>query len=200
MKKFILIGFLSVLFTSCMTVKTPNYGRLTIGMSMYQVENLLGPPERVLSLTRTSHGYEEVWQYRTAYNEVFALEFINEILEGYQFLYEDYQYAPSYYYRPPHGRPIFPNYSPNKPIIPSQPSRPGTNGRPPSNTQHPDYRPPRPESTSPRPGDNSNTNNGGRGTSTRSSSRDDSNTNSSTTTRSSSSGTSTRGTTSGGRN
>ena len=182
MKKIFLLGIISVLFVSCVvttTTKTPNYGKLTIGMSMYQVQNLIGPPERVLSLTRTAHGYEEIWQYRTAYNEVFALEFLNEILEGYQFLYEDYQYAPSpYYYRPSYGRPIFPDYRPNRPIYRPYPSSPDNN-RPPSNTQHPEYRPPRPETGRPgsssrpetttpprpettRPGNNQNSNSGGR--------------------------------------
>lgn len=133
-------------------------------MNMAEVQRLLGPPERVLSLTRTPYGYEEVWQYRTSYNEVFALEFMNEILEGYQFLYEDLQYAPpSYYYRPPYGKPIFPNYRPNRPIY-SKPPHSGNNnnhnnGRPPSNTQTPEYTPPRggTDSGTGRPGNSTGT-------------------------------------------
>ena len=200
MKKIVLLGLISIFLIGCsVSRQQPNYGKLRIGMSMHQVENLIGPPERVISLTRTAYGYEEIWQYRTVHNEVFALEFLNEVLEGYQFLYEDYRYVPSpNYYRPPHGRPIFPNYKPNRPIYRPTPSRPN---QPPSNSQHPNYRPPRPESTSPsrpggssgvRPGNNQNTNSG-RETGTRDSQPNNSHEPPRQNTNTNSSGTNTRG-------
>lgn len=141
MKKIVFLFVISAILVGCATTNYPNLGKLTLGMTQIQVENLLGPPERVLAYNRTPQGYQEVWQYRTQFDEVYALDFLNGYLEGYEFLYDDPQYyvpAPPPVVRPPYGRPVFPNYRPNQPILrPPSSTRPPSSSRPPSTSRPP---------------------------------------------------------------
>jgi hypothetical protein len=152
MKKIIFhLSLLSVLFaiciTGCVSTQNVNIGKLSFGMSKSQVRSLIGPPERILSTRQLSGGYQEILQYRTPLDEVYALEFINNYLVGYEFLYDDIIYIPPPpSIRPPFGQPIFPHYRPNRPIRPPTyypPARPPET-RPPTRPERPSTRPERP--------------------------------------------------------
>lgn len=129
MKKIIVVLLTVVFITACGTYKTLDLSSLTFGMTTQEVIQIAGKPQRVLSARNTPDGYQEVLEYQTRYNEVYALEFWNNYLTGYEYLYDDVIYVapaipPSYF--PEYGRPIY--------IYPSRPSdrpdRPGTSSRP----------------------------------------------------------------------
>ncbi|MCC8147092.1 MAG: hypothetical protein LIO93_11815 [Bacteroidales bacterium] len=138
MKKIAYLLLSVVLLTSCFSSRNSqadSFKKLTVGMSKAEVEYWIGPPELYLSVTRTPDGVEEVLQYRNYYNEVFALEFINDYLVSANYIYSGSWY-PMYQTYPPIGRPVFPpGYIPNRPA-PRPPSwahpRPPVNPRPPA--------------------------------------------------------------------
>lgn len=106
-------------------------------MTKYQVEKVAGLPNRVLAINETEDGYQEVLEYRTASNEVYALEFWDDYLTGYEYLYEDINYVAPLYppmIYPPYGRPIIVippgNNHPNRPNQPNRPSQPNRPNRP----------------------------------------------------------------------
>lgn len=144
------MSVLALIAMSCTMFKnssTNNFEQLTIGMSKAEVEYWIGPPERYLSARDTPSGWEEILQYRTSYNELFALEFINDYLVAADHIYNDSWY-PMYppAYRPPYGGPVFPpGYRPN------HPQRPPSNVRPPANTRSPAVRPSTPSNDSRQP-------------------------------------------------
>ncbi len=133
MKKIVYILVATLVLTGCSISRNSqadNFKRLTIGMSKGEVEYWIGPPELYLSVTRTPYGIEEVLQYRNIYNELFALEFVNDYLVSADYIHSGAWY-PMYPVanRPPHGKPVFPShYKPNKPA----PSRPPANTNRPS--------------------------------------------------------------------
>ncbi|MDR2918720.1 MAG: hypothetical protein LBV72_05075 [Tannerella sp.] len=150
MKKFISILLASTFLLACGTYKTLDLGTLTFGMTTQEVIRLAGKPQRVLSVRNTPDGRQEVLEYQTTYREVYALEFWNDYLTGYEYLYDDVTYVipphPPVHY-PEYGRPIYiyPNTPPDRPGLsnqpgrpnrptqperPSQPSRPSQPGRP----------------------------------------------------------------------
>ncbi len=146
MRKFIFIAMMSVILTACGSYKSLDLSQLTTGMTKQQVQATIGPPDRVLAVNDKEEGYQEVLEYRTARDEVYALEFWNDYLTGYEFLYDDVTYVPSYtppVVWPDYGRPIYiiqgdnrPN-RPNRPSQPSRPGRPGESGRPGGSTSRP---------------------------------------------------------------
>ena len=147
MKKLSLVILTSFLLVACGAYKYLDLGMLTTGMTIAEVENLMGPPERVLAVNKKDGYVQEVLEYRTGKNEVYALEFWDNYLTGYEFLYDDVNYLPPI--APPmvfprYGRPIYihPDHRPNHPNRPNRPSRPESN-RPESN------RPGRPETNRP---------------------------------------------------
>ena len=128
MKKIILSCFLIIGFISCSMYRSLDPAQLTIGMSKADVEAMLGLPDRLLGRNQTADGLQETLEYRTYNNEVYALEFWDDYLTGYEFLYDDVDYVPAVVppaIRPPHGKPILqvPN-RPNKPNKPNKPNRP----------------------------------------------------------------------------
>jgi hypothetical protein len=128
MKQILYLFMLSFFVCGCKTIgytETYDIRNLTVGMTKSEVFSLIGPPERYLSIARTSYGYEEVLQYRNVYNELYALEFLNEYLVAADYIYED-SWSPMYPTtgRPAAGKPVFPSsYRPNQP--PPQGNRPG---------------------------------------------------------------------------
>ncbi|MDR0864682.1 MAG: hypothetical protein LBO74_07090 [Candidatus Symbiothrix sp.] len=160
MKKIVFLLFWTLFATGCSTTRNnypiDNYKHLTVGMSKSEVEYWVGPPECYLDMRRTAYGYREILQYRNIYNEVYALEFLNDYLVSADYIYGDI-WHPMYpvAQRPPFGRPIFPpGYRPNYPP-PSPPShirppqdnnnntsRPPSNPRPPSSSRPPANTPP----------------------------------------------------------
>ncbi len=137
MKNLIYICIASLLLTACSTYRTLNLGRLTTGMTKAQVESVAGRPYRVLAVNDTHDGYQEVLEYRTSAGEIYALEFWNDYLTGYEYIDEEYNYIPvavppAYY--PDYGRPIV--VIPGRPNRPRPPvsNRPPSNPRPPSNS------------------------------------------------------------------
>jgi hypothetical protein len=168
MKKIVYLLFWTLFAISCSTTHNnypiDNYKQLTVGMSKSEVEYWVGPPECYLDLRRTTYGYREILQYRNIYNEVFALEFLNDYLVSADYIYGEI-WRPMYpiAQRPSFGRPIFPpGYRPNYPP-PSPPSnvrppqdnnnsRPPSSTRPPANSQPDNTRPPasnQPDNTRP---------------------------------------------------
>lgn len=118
---------------ACGAYKYLDLGMLTTGMTIAEVQNLMGPPERVLAVNKKDGYIQEVLEYRTGRNEVYALEFWDDYLTGYEYLYDDANYLPPT--APPmifpiYGRPIYihPDHRPNRPNRPSRPesNRPGT--------------------------------------------------------------------------
>lgn len=143
MKKLVYIALIALIFTAC-GVYTTDLNRLTTGMSKAQVEAMMGRPDRILSVNDTRDGYQEVLQYSTSRGEVYALEFWNDYLTGYEHLYDDAPYIPAPappMYVPDYGRPvIIINDRPGRPSRPSRPSRPnrpnsGYESRPSGNTR-----------------------------------------------------------------
>lgn len=133
MKKLVYIALITLVFTAC-GVYTTDLNRLTTGMSKGQVEAMIGRPDRVLSVSETRDGYQEVLQYRTSRNEVYALEFWNDYLAGYEYLYDDAPYIPAPappMYIPDYGRPIvIIDDRPGRPSRPHRPNRPNSGSRP----------------------------------------------------------------------
>ena len=147
MKKLSLVILTSFLLVACGAYKYLDLGMLTTGMTIAEVENLMGPPERVLAVNKKDGYVQEVLEYRTGKNEVYDLELRDNCLTGYEFLYDDVNYLPPIappMVFPPYGRPIYihPDHRPNHPNRPNRPSRPESNrpGRPETN---------RPESSRP---------------------------------------------------
>jgi hypothetical protein len=144
MKQTVYLLVLSFIVFGCKSLNNNTYQgydirNLTIGMSKDEVFSLIGPPERVLSISRTSYGYEEVLQYRTAYNEFYALEFVNDYLESADYIYEEALY-PVYppTGRPGVGKPVFPPHSrPGNLAPPQGNNRPGNNVLPPAKPREP---------------------------------------------------------------
>lgn len=112
---------------------------LQMGMSKNQVRGIFGAPDRVLFAGVADGGYEEVLQYRTYNNELYALTFFNDRLESYGFITEDV--PPVSGVRPPIAHPIYPPRppitSPNRPGSGNQTRPPVTNERPSTGTGRP---------------------------------------------------------------
>ncbi|MDR0430974.1 MAG: hypothetical protein LBH58_10915 [Tannerellaceae bacterium] len=154
MKKLVYIFITSLLLTACITYRTLNLNRLTTGMTKAEVEYVAGAPYRVLAVSQTRGGYQEVLEYRTSNGEIYALEFWNDYLVGYEYIDETITYVPAPVppaYYPPYGssvvvirpRPNHPHYRPipspayrppannaNRPSQPSRPSSPAAPSRP----------------------------------------------------------------------
>lgn len=138
MKKGLFIVILSAIVMSCVSYRSLNLDRLTTGMTKAQVEAVAGAPDRILAVNQTEDGYQEVLEYRTSRDEIYALEFWDDYLTGYEYLYDDVSYVPSVtppMYWPDYGRPIV--------IIrpdenrPDRPGRPGQGNRPPNSGTRP---------------------------------------------------------------
>ena len=84
MKKISLFILASFLLVACGAYKYLDLGMLTTGMTVAEVENLMGPPNRVLAVNKKDGYVQEVLEYRTARDEVYALEFWDNYLTGYE--------------------------------------------------------------------------------------------------------------------
>ncbi|MCD7978805.1 MAG: outer membrane protein assembly factor BamE [Tannerellaceae bacterium] len=131
MKKIVCLTIIAVLLVVCGTRRSLNIDRLRTGMTKAQVENIAGSPDRLIAVRETDEGYQEVLGYWTSGGEMYALEFWDDYLTGYEYLYDEVQYYPSPYpaYFPPYGRPIY---------MYSRDPRPPYYGRPPYNNR-PNY-------------------------------------------------------------
>ncbi|MDR2148085.1 MAG: hypothetical protein LBE91_16685 [Tannerella sp.] len=160
MKKVFFAICIAVTLTSCGVYRSFDLNLLTFGMTKREVINTVGRPNRVLAERQTQNGYQEILEYNNVYNEYFALEFWNDYLTGYEFLYEDITYVPPMLppaYYPEYGRPVYiyvpnrpganrPNYN-NRPNYPTQPNKPNK----PTQPNKPTYpvSPSRPTTTTP---------------------------------------------------
>jgi len=124
-------------------------------MTKLQVENIAGAPNRILAVNETDDGYQEVLEYSTSGGELYALEFWNDYLTGYEYIDSEVNYVPVAV--PP---PYYPDYGHPIVVIPGRPNRPqppANNNRPPA-TRPPSgtSRPPatRPPSSGTRPPQN----------------------------------------------
>jgi len=135
MKKIVSLLLISILFVACGAIKTVEMSRLQIGMSKAQVQELIGYPERVLYAGASEGGYEEVVEYRTYRDELYAVTYWNDHLESYEFIRDTY--VPPVTVTPP----VYP--TPRPPVYPSPTPRPPVKPTP---------IPPRPPITNPGPG------------------------------------------------
>ena len=141
MKKKILFALFifTIVMSSCVTHRTLYINQLTVGMTVAQVEATYGPPRRVLESKRMADGHLYATEYRNYNGDVYALEFWDDYLVGYEYLYEERYVAPV---APPAYRPV---YGTKVVVIrqsnnrPSQ--RPPQNVRPPANNNRPNNRP-----------------------------------------------------------
>ena len=134
MKKVFLTLIIFAMITGCGLYQVVDINKLMIGMTKAQVYDVIGAPQRVLAANQTRDGFLEVLEYKTYRNEVYALEFWNDYLTGYEFLYEDVTYVPAS--APPtivpvYGTPLPPaKYRPSKPVKPAKPTKPATPATP----------------------------------------------------------------------
>lgn len=132
MKRILFLLTITLILTSCGTYRSLNLNDLSTGMSIAQVEAIAGSPYKVLATNDTYDGYQVVLAYRTYNDDIYALEFWDDYLVGYEYLYSDVQYvpapAPPAYY-PPVGRPVMIiNNRPNRPIYGPNQVYPGNSG------------------------------------------------------------------------
>ena len=145
--KLVILLFVPFLFFACGAFKTVDMNKLTIGMSKDEVRSVIGDPDRVLFAGAVDDGYEEVVQYRTVNNEIYAVTYWNNRLESYEFLHEEPNYPP--------GNAVAPGPAPRPPYQPNPrppANRPGTGNDRPGNGHNPG----RPGGNETRPGDNNN--------------------------------------------
>jgi hypothetical protein len=136
MKKTLYIILLSFVLGACGSSHNNSYRRydirdLKMGMYIDEVESMIGPPERILSIRNAPYGYEEVLQFRNYYNKIYALEFLDGYLVCAHYIYNDYYY-PMYPPNqiPPRGKPVVPpHYKPNHPTPPPGNSLPSAKPR-----------------------------------------------------------------------
>ena len=148
MKKIATVICFVFLLSACATQRSLNLNKLTFGMNVDQVVRVAGQPNRILSARQTPEGFQEVLEYRTNNNEVYALEFWDDYLTGYEYLYSDVAYvvpAQPPVQRPEYGRPVYiiNNVQPNRPGRPTQAQRPPINNRP----QQPVIKPSQPQTS-----------------------------------------------------
>lgn len=140
MKKISIIILTSFLLVSCGAYKQLNFEVLTTGMTIAEVQNLMGPPERVFAVDKKEGYIHEVLEYRTGRNELYVLEFRDDCLTGCEYLYDNINFI-----SPVASPMIFTDYkrypsghNSNRPIRPSNPesnraqtkSTPGRSSRP----------------------------------------------------------------------
>jgi len=109
-----------IFLMSCGIYKTLTVDRLQLGMNIADVENIFGRPEKVLMVSLTEHGRQDVLAYKIGY-DVYMLEFLDDQLIRYEFMREDVIYVPPL---PPLPPPLFHH---------PQPVRPSPDVRPPAN-------------------------------------------------------------------
>lgn len=147
MKKIIFFIIIAIAITGCSAFRSVDISQVTTGMTKAQVRNILGAPDRVLSTAQIENGFQEVLQYRTSGGDVYAIQFVNDYLTGYEFLYEDVMYVapPPPVVLPPPGRPIYPPsrppHRPDPPEQPQEPTPPERPGRPPGYPDGPSTQP-----------------------------------------------------------
>ena len=100
-----------IFLTSCGIHKTLTVDRLQLDMSRADVENIFGRPEKILIVSMTEHGRQDILTYKIG-NDLYMLEFMNDLLIRYEFLREDAVYVqppppvrPAPDVRPPAPRP-----------------------------------------------------------------------------------------------
>ena len=143
MKRVLFFASVVFILSACVVRKNLDLSMITYGMNVDQVVDIAGNPNRVLVARQTVNGYQEVLEYRTRYSEVYALEFWNNYLTGFEHLYSEVPYVEPV--RPPvvfpeYGRPIViihnhnnpgrPQYRPNDNRPHVQPNRPTQSARP----------------------------------------------------------------------
>ncbi len=132
MKTSTFLLLLLMFLAACGTSRMVTVDRLRLGMTRGDVEHMFGPPQRILVVSQTEYGYQEVLQYKTHSNELYALEFVNDQLVRYEFLGDDMEYIPL---PPPPPIVVYPDY----PVRPMPVERP------------PVVEPPKPPVTRPQP-------------------------------------------------
>ena len=86
---------------ACGTYKTFSVAKLQLGMTKVDVEQMSGAPKRILAVTQTEYGRQEILEYKTTQNEIYALEFMNDHLVRYEFLGDEVVYIPPPLLPPP---------------------------------------------------------------------------------------------------
>ena len=147
MKKFIFLILPLTILVSCGMFKSITVEDLRIGMSKEDVRQMYGPPKKILSVSQTDFGLQEILEYKTVNSELYTLEFMDNRLVSYGYIGDDINYVP-----PPAQpvvivEPVYPLPPPPPPAIhpAPRPERP----RPPQTQPRPETKPQRPSNTTP---------------------------------------------------
>ena len=132
MKRILFFVLIVFILSACASRRYFDLNQLTFGMTTEEVISMSGRPYRVLVARQTMDGYQEVLEYHTRYGEVYALEFWNNYLSGFEYLYDNVVYVAPV--RPPM---VFPHYGSPIVIIHNN-NRPG---RPNNQSNRPNNRP-----------------------------------------------------------
>ena len=120
MKKTIIFLLPLIFFSACGIYKTVTVDHLRLGMTRVEVEDIFGRPEKVLLVSMTEHGRQEISAFKIGNNDIYTLEFMNDLLVRYEFLREDVVFVP-----PPSHRP-YPVQVVPQPVRPAPVDRPPT--------------------------------------------------------------------------
>ena len=94
MKKSVFLLLPIIFLVACGIYKPITVDRLQLGMTKADVENIFGRPEKILLVSLTEHGQQEILAYKIGYNDLYTLEFMNDQLLRYEFLREYMAYEP----------------------------------------------------------------------------------------------------------
>ena len=100
MKKILFLLLPLIFQVSCGIYKPLTVDRLQLGMSRAEVEDIVGRPEKILVASMTESGRQDILAYKIG-NDIYVLEFMNDLLFRYEFLREDVVYVPRPHLPPP---------------------------------------------------------------------------------------------------
>jgi len=129
MKKTFFLLFPLIFLMACGIYKTVTVDQLHLGMTRAKVEDIFGRPEKVLIVSMTEYGRQEILAYKIG-NDIYSLEFMNDQLVRYEFLREDVVYVPP----PPPPPQLLPVIIVHEDL---QPIRPRPDERPPATKPSP---------------------------------------------------------------
>ena len=116
MKKTLFFLLPLIFLMACGIYKTVTVERLQLGMSRAEVEGIFGRPEKILLVSMTEQGCQEILAYKIG-NDIYTLEFIGDQLLRYEFLREDVVYVPPPPL-PPTPRPVIIVHEDHPPVHP----------------------------------------------------------------------------------
>ena len=93
MKKSVFLLLPLIFLVACGIFKTVTVDQLRMGMTRADVKDIYGPPEKILIVSQTEYGLQEILAYKFG-NDIYTLEFMDDRLIRYEFIREDVVYVP----------------------------------------------------------------------------------------------------------